>query len=101
MIELELVAAATSTCWKKSPVPCQLPGLDVTRSYERHWTPVHLDFVVESLEQARERVLSAGAVLESDISEHAYGRLAIFADPFGHGLCLIEFNREGYDAPGS
>ena len=27
-----------------------------------------------------------------------YGKLAMFADPFGHGFCLIEFNAEGYDA---
>jgi predicted enzyme related to lactoylglutathione lyase len=77
----------------------QVPG--PRRDYERHWTPVHLDFVVDSLELARDKVLRAGAVLESDISEHPYGRLAIFSDPFGHGLCLIEFNSEGYDAPGS
>lgn len=72
-----------------------------TRSYERHWTPVHLDFVVDSLEPARDRVLAAGAKLESDISEHPYGRLALFSDPFGHGLCLIELNQLGYDAPGT
>jgi hypothetical protein len=27
-----------------------------------------------------------------------YGRLALVADPFGHGFCLIQFNERGYDA---
>jgi hypothetical protein len=27
-----------------------------------------------------------------------YGRIAMIADPFRHGLCLIEFNGAGYDA---
>ena len=31
-------------------------------------------------------------------SDAPYGKLAMFADPFGHGFCLIEFNQEGYDA---
>jgi predicted enzyme related to lactoylglutathione lyase len=99
---IELVGATCNLyLLEKKPGTQAIRGQDVTRSYQRHWTPVHLDFVVASLEVARERVLRAGAVLESDIAEHAYGRLAMFADPFGHGLCLIEFNSEGYDAPGS
>ena len=35
---------------------------------------------------------------ESAISDHAYGRLALFADPFGNGFCLLQFNDRGYDA---
>ena len=34
------------------------------RRYDRHWTPVHLDFVVDDLDAAIERAISAGAVLE-------------------------------------
>ena len=71
-------------------------GGDVRR-YERHWCPIHPDFIVEDIEQATRRVLAAGAVLESPACEAPYGRLAMFADPFGHGFCLIEFNEEGYD----
>ncbi|MBB5984225.1 hypothetical protein HNP60_000199 [Sphingobium sp. B1D3A] len=26
------------------------------------------------------------------------GLLVMFADPFGHGFWLIQFNKEGYDA---
>ena len=35
---------------------------------------------------------------EGDIIDAPYGRLAMFADPFGHGFCLIEFSAQGYDA---
>jgi predicted enzyme related to lactoylglutathione lyase len=99
---IELVGASSNLyLLEKKPGTRATPTPGATRNYERHWTPVHLDFVVESIERARERVLAAGALLESDISEHPYGRLAIFSDPFGHGLCLIEFNSQGYDAPGS
>ncbi len=44
------------------------------------------------------RVVNAGARQEGGICQAPYGRLAMFADPFGHGFCLIEFNAEGYDA---
>ncbi|MDB4975466.1 MAG: glyoxalase [Myxococcaceae bacterium] len=70
------------------------------RGYVRHWTPVHLDIVVDSLELAVDVALHAGAVLESAIAQESFGRIAMFADPFGHGFCLLEFNQVGYDAPG-
>ena len=69
-----------------------------TRRYARHWTPVHPDFVVDDLDAAIARAVAAGAVQEGETSEAPYGRLAMFADPFGHGFCLIEFNARGYDA---
>lgn len=68
------------------------------RRYDRHWSPIHPDFVVADLDAAIARVLAAGAVQEGGISDAPYGRLAMFADPFGHGFCLIQFNKEGYDA---
>jgi predicted enzyme related to lactoylglutathione lyase len=70
---------------------------DERRRYTRHWTPVHLDFVVDDLEQAVTRARNAGATLESDIETHAWGRIALFADPFGNGFCLLQFNGRGYD----
>ncbi|HEY5722183.1 MAG TPA: VOC family protein [Allosphingosinicella sp.] len=68
------------------------------RRYERHWTPVHPDFAVEDLDSAIARAVAAGAVQEGETCEAPYGRLAMFADPFGHGFCLIEFSEKGYDA---
>jgi predicted enzyme related to lactoylglutathione lyase len=67
------------------------------RRYERHWTPVHLDIVVDDIERALPRALKAGAKLEHDIRAASYGKIAILADPFGHGLCLIQFLGRGYD----
>jgi predicted enzyme related to lactoylglutathione lyase len=67
------------------------------RDYVRHWTPVHLDFIVADLDQAIARAVAASARLESGPSEHAYGRLALLSDPFGHGFCLLQFRGRGYD----
>ena len=67
------------------------------RAYDRHWTPVHLDVVVDNIDTALARALKAGAILEHDIRPAPYGKIAILADPFGHGLCLIEFIGRGYD----
>lgn len=74
-------------------------GADATRSYARHWTPVHLDFVVDdaALEAAVARALRAGASQESPITTHAWGRIALCADPFGNGFCLLAFSPKGYD----
>lgn len=75
-------------------------GAKQPRSYARHWTPLHLDFVVDDLDSALARALAAGAVLESPPSRHAYGRLALLHDPFGHGFCLLQFEGKGYDELG-
>jgi predicted enzyme related to lactoylglutathione lyase len=73
------------------------PAAEATRDYRRHWTPVHLDLVVTDLEAALRRALDAGATIERDVQRFAWGRLASLADPFGHGLCLLEFRGRGYD----
>lgn len=66
------------------------------RDYARHWTPVHVDFVVDDLEQAVARALAAGAKRESERAEWMHSRCVTFADPFGHGFCLIEFEQGSY-----
>jgi predicted enzyme related to lactoylglutathione lyase len=68
-----------------------------TRTYARHWTPVHLDFVVPEIKPAVDRVVAAGATLEGTIETHNWGHIAHMADPFGHGICVIEFRNRGYD----
>ncbi|HEV7490313.1 MAG TPA: VOC family protein [Rhodanobacteraceae bacterium] len=67
------------------------------RDYRRHWTPVHLDFVVDDLAGALARARAAGATLEGEPRTATWGRIATLADPFGHGFCLIEFRNRGYD----
>jgi len=68
------------------------------RRYERHWTPFHPDVVVDDVDAAVARAVSAGAILESPAKDTPYGRIAMLADPFGHGFCLLQFSERGYDA---
>lgn len=94
---VELLGATSALYLLVKPagtVPC--PG--AIRTYARHWTPVHMDFIVDSIEPAIARALAAGATQEGTVQDHAYGRLALFADPFGNGFCLLQFVGAGYDA---
>jgi len=72
-------------------------GAPGARSYQRHWTPVHLDFVVQDIHAALARAQAAGAICEGQVHEHAWGKLALLADPWGNGLCLLQFVGRGYD----
>jgi predicted enzyme related to lactoylglutathione lyase len=67
------------------------------RSYQRHWTPVHLDFVVSEIEGAVAKAVAAGAKQEAPVAVYEWGKLALMADPFGNGFCFIEFVGRGYD----
>jgi lactoylglutathione lyase len=73
------------------------PSSSQRRDFARHWTPVHLDFVVPEIEPAVARAQNAGARLEGEVRTHTWGRIAVLADPFGHGFCLLEFRGRGYD----
>jgi predicted enzyme related to lactoylglutathione lyase len=77
-----------------APLGASLPQ---RRNYERHWTPVHLDFVVTDLDAAVARAVAHGARLERPVQRRAWGRMANLSDPFGHGLDLLEFSGRGYD----
>lgn len=82
----------------RAAIPAARPAAPAWRNYQRHWTPVHLDVSVDDLDHARSIAIAAGAVDETGVRQAPYGRIATFADPFGHGFCLIEFNERGYDA---
>lgn len=66
------------------------------RDYARHWTPMHLDVIVDDVHAAVARALAAGATLERPPAEAGWGVIAGLADPFGHGFCFVEW-RAGYD----
>lgn len=68
------------------------------RRYARHWSPVHLDFVVADVDAAVRKAVAAGATLEEPAADTKWGRIAMLADPFGHGFCLLQFVGRGYDA---
>jgi predicted enzyme related to lactoylglutathione lyase len=69
----------------------------VPRDFGRHWTPVHLDFIVADLDAAVARLIALGGSLDREIGLRDYGRIAAMADPFGNGFDLIEFSGAGYD----
>ena len=75
-----------------------LGGTQIQRDFARHWTPVHLDFIVPELDAAVARLTRLGATLDRPIQLAEYGRMANMADPFGNGFDLIEFSGSGYDA---
>jgi predicted enzyme related to lactoylglutathione lyase len=71
-------------------------GKDLRR-YDRHWTPVHLDVVVDDVETGLGRAVAAGAQAETEIRTYSWGKIAVLSDPFGHGFCLLQFLGRGYD----
>jgi len=95
-IELVGAAAPIYLLPKASGTPVS-PVAKQKRDYRRHWTPVHLDFVVQEISAAVRRAQAAGAMLERDVTTHDYGLLALLADPWGNGFCLLQFTGRGYD----
>lgn len=93
------MSGASCTIYLLEKPPGSLPAVSTPqrRDYQRHWTPVHLDFVVDNIHWAVERAQAAGATLEGPTQTYTWGRLANMADPFGHGFCFIEFLGRGYD----
>jgi predicted enzyme related to lactoylglutathione lyase len=74
-----------------------IAGPGGARTYERHWTPVHLDFVVDDILAAIERASAAGASVETPVRTAPWGKIAVLSDPFGNGFCIIQFVGAGYD----
>ena len=66
------------------------PNTSDRRRYERHWTPVHLDFQVDDLHLALQRVEALGAKREQVFENPEHGSAAFCSDPFGNGFCLLE-----------
>jgi lactoylglutathione lyase len=94
----ELLGAETAVyLLEKAPGTDPYDGAARARDYARHWTPVHLDWIVDDVGEALKHVESLGAVVEAGVAEHAWGRIALFRDPFGNGFCLVEFRGRGYE----
>jgi hypothetical protein len=53
--------------------------------------------VVDDIDSAVARALQAGAAREGERIDWRGSKCVTFADPFGHGFCLIEFSGQGYD----
>lgn len=95
----ELAGADSMICLLRKPAgPCAAGATSLTRDYVRHWTPVHLDFVVDDVGEAARIAEEAGATREGECMEWRGSKWITFSDPFGHGFCLIEFAGGTYDA---
>lgn len=92
-----LGASAPIYLLEKAPGTAAASATAQARNYARHWTPVHLDVVVPDVDRAVEQAVAAGARLEDPAATHAWGRIAHLADPFGHGICILQFLGRGYD----
>lgn len=58
------------------------------RSFDRHWTPVHLDFDVQDVDATAAEVERLGGTIE-EVKRAEWGAAAFCADPFGNGFCLL------------
>lgn len=74
---------------EREPGAPATPDGDDTRTYERHWTPVHLDLEVDDVDVVIERARAAGATVEAGPTDVGGEVIATLSDPFGHGFCLI------------
>ena len=61
----------------------------ISRDYQRHWTPVHLDFHVDDIDQTIERAVAAGGKLEG----RPKTSLANLSDPAGNGVDLVQITQ--------
>lgn len=68
-------------------------GTSDVRRYERHWTPVHVDFQVEDFETILAKAVNAGATCEQKFEGGARPAIAFCSDPFGHGFCIMGSNK--------
>lgn len=59
------------------------------RRYERHWTPVHLDFDVPDLDAVLANVRAEGGTIENEFRNQGPRPVAFCSDPFGNGFCVI------------
>jgi predicted enzyme related to lactoylglutathione lyase len=93
----EMAYGTATLCLLEKPTGTAATPASDRRELGRHWTPVHVDFVVDDIGAAVERALAAGAKRESACVEWRGSKCVTFSDPFGHGFCLIEFSGEGYE----
>lgn len=69
---------------KSNPIPSEA----VKRDYSRHWTPVHLDFLTDNVDEIVKKIIQLGGQHEGGESGE-WGSIAYCADPFGNGFCII------------
>ena len=93
----ELEYGSSTLYLLRKPPKSQATPTGGLRQQGRHWTPVHVDFVVADIDAAVARALAAGAKRESDRIDWRGSKCVTFSDPFGHGFCLIELSEDRYE----
>jgi predicted enzyme related to lactoylglutathione lyase len=87
-----MVVLATENCdiylQEKEAGSKPVRSSEIVRGYERHWTPVHLDFLTDHVDDVVAKVLELGGRHEGRESGD-WGSIAYCSDPFGNGFCLI------------
>ncbi len=82
------------------------PHGTITRDFGRHWTPIHLDFIVDDVDKAVERALAAGGRLDGEIRRMepeplgCLSDVANLSDPSGNGVDLLHRHKSGLSARG-
>ncbi|MCZ6758827.1 MAG: VOC family protein [Gemmatimonadetes bacterium] len=72
------------------------PHGNVDRDFRRHWTPIHLDFIVDDVDKAVDRALAAGGRLDGEIRRKqpepigCRSDVANLSDPAGNGVDLLQ-----------
>jgi hypothetical protein len=61
------------------------PNNTGARTYERHWTPVHLDLHVDDFDGVVAKIREAGGQIESEYRNKGPRPAAFCSDPFGNG----------------
>ena len=73
---------------EKEPGTKPLISNNVARDYQRHWTPIHLDFLCDNVNEIVARILKLGGSHEGG-ERGDWGTIAYCTDPFGNGFCII------------
>jgi len=73
---------------EREPGTNPLKSSKAIRDYERHWTPIHLDFLCDNVDDVVSKVVKLGGKYEGG-EEGDWGAIAHCSDPFGNGFCVI------------
>jgi predicted enzyme related to lactoylglutathione lyase len=90
-------AGATIYLLQKRAGTAAVEAPPIDRDYQRHWTPVHFDLVVDDVDAAARRAIAAGARPETGHIDWRGSRCISFSDPMGHGFCFIQFEHGTYE----
>ncbi|MCG7904219.1 MAG: VOC family protein [Candidatus Thiodiazotropha lotti] len=88
--DMSVISAGNCDLYLQQKEPGSNPLLsgEIVRDYERHWTPVHLDFLAQDVDGLVKQIVQYGGYHEGGDSG-VWGTIAYCADPFGNGFCVI------------